>query len=156
MSKVKRRSIFFLIYCLSNFSFFVPVFSGVDPEASLKEALDKANRGDNEEAIKELEQVKRSMPGDARVALSLGLLYQSTDRHDQAIQELEQANNLSPSFQASYALGLLYESKWVKTDDSSWKNKAVQAWENCLKLSPADGPHRDTVNRHLQRLRNSE
>src|ERR1041385_3860152 len=71
--------------------------SALDTESALREALDKANHGQSQQAITELEVLKKSVPGDARVSLSLGLLYQSTDQYDQAIQELERSNGLSPN-----------------------------------------------------------
>ncbi len=125
-------------------------------EAAFKQALEKANRGQSQQAIQELERLKGSMPRDARLSLSLGLLYQSTDQVDRAISELETAVSIESSVQGYYALGLLYESKWLKTEDAGMKMKAIGAWEQCLAKAPAGDSHRSAAERHLQQLRNNE
>jgi tetratricopeptide (TPR) repeat protein len=124
-------------------------------DGALKEALDKANRGDQAEAIVDLEKLKTSNPSDGRIALSLGLLYQTTDQHDKAIAELERAKSLEPTLQGTYALGLLYESKWVQAEQDVWKQKAMATWEDYLRTAARDDSRRAVVEKHLEKLRNN-
>src|SRR5688572_27954182 len=85
----------------------------IAPENDFQEALSKVNRGEVQEAIRSFEALKQEMPNDSRLYLSLGLLYQSNGQLDEAIRELDRANSLSPSLEASFALALLYESKII-------------------------------------------
>ncbi len=116
--------------------------------------MDRANQGDSKGAIEELQSLESEMPGDPRIALSLGFLYQSTDQNDLAISELEKAVGLNPSWEAYYALGLLYEAKMVEGNSDSWMPKAEVAWQDFLKLAPHDHLRRATGEKHLKSLRN--
>jgi tetratricopeptide (TPR) repeat protein len=124
-------------------------------DGALKMALDEANRGETEKAIADLQKLEASSPADGRIPLSLGLLYKDANRADQAIAELEKADALSSSLQGTYALGLLYESKWVQTDQEAWKAKAITVWEKYLRDAPLDDAHRPNADKHLRRLRNN-
>src|SRR5258706_9335912 len=131
-----------IAYFLNTF-FIVLIFSTpilLATEEELQNALQKANQGDSNAAIEDLQKLELETPGDARIALSLGLLYQSTDQIDKAIAELEKAVGLRPTLEGYYALGLLYEAKGVQGDPARWNPKAQGAWEEYLKMCPLDHP----------------
>lgn len=145
---------------MNNFRLSLPVlcvvgiFSGMAlaSDEAYRQALEHANKGNVQQAIRELNKLKQESPKDDRVLLSLGLLYQSVDQVDLAIEELIRATTLFPSPEGFYALGLLYESKMLGTNPAVWKAKAVEAWEAFLKVSPADHPRKAVAQKHLERL----
>jgi len=122
-------------------------------EEQIREALDLANQGKKTEAIQKFQTLATENPNDPRIHLSLGLLYQSTDQDDQAIEQLEQADRLKPSPEASFALGHLYEAKLMTTKNPTYKEKAKAAWQTFLNLAPSQADHRRKVaEKHLRRL----
>jgi tetratricopeptide (TPR) repeat protein len=124
-------------------------------EADLQKAISLANSGQSTAALIEFEKLKTSMPNDARVYLSLGLLYQTINRSDDAIRELERAVSLAPSADGYYALGLLYESKMLNQPTGGWKEKAIDVWQKFA--GPyGDAARKPTAERHLQNLHADE
>ncbi|MCG3205950.1 MAG: hypothetical protein KCHDKBKB_02676 [Elusimicrobia bacterium] len=125
---------------------------GFAGDEALRSALEQANKGEVESAITELKKISEKNPGDARVHQSLGFLYQTNDQVNEAIQELEKAVSISPSPEALYSLGLLYESKWLSSNDNSWKSKAHSSWGRFLKEAPPNHPRRSIAEKHLNKL----
>lgn len=125
-----------------------------DVDDQLRSAIEKGNRGQIQEAIKDLRALKSQAPQDSRVRLSLGLMYQTAGFLDEAISELEGATFLSPTSEGYYALGLLYEAKLEKEGAPFWHDKAVHAWKSFLNVVPKQHPLHSVGKKHLERLVN--
>lgn len=86
--------------------------------------------GDLIKAIGKVEEIKRMNPGDAGLALQLGILFQRNNQIEQAQSEFERAVALNENYSnARYFLGLIYDQK-------NQKEKAIEQFEKIKKFNP--------------------
>ncbi len=133
--------------------FILPCFAGDEP---LQKAISAANEGRTAEAISQLESLRSANPNDVRVLQSLGLLYKSAGRYQDALETLEAASRLNGSAEATYALSLLYEYRFVHAPSAAskeeYRQKALNSWNRFLAQGSANAEQMATAQRHVKTL----
>ncbi|MFA5975103.1 MAG: tetratricopeptide repeat protein [Elusimicrobiota bacterium] len=98
-----------------------------------------------ERAVSALEQAVQTDSANDELWLHLGFAYRKVGQMDQAQKAFEKAAALNPRSQdASYMLGLIYESKHQDQD-------ALRAWQQLLS-STNDPAKRETATNHIHHL----
>lgn len=134
------------------------LFGLQEKEQKLKEAVLLSNQGKDEEALQILKRLAEEEPQDQRIFLSLGFIYKTLGKIDEAIASFEKANQIKPSENAFYSLALLYEAQAIQAEKKSKEQfqcyqKALSAWESFLKQNPKEVRKTDTAWRHIKHIK---
>jgi DNA-binding response OmpR family regulator len=122
-----------------------PEFLSAEAEKALSEGIAAYKAGDIDQAVDHLKRGIAIDPLSYRLHFHVALLYGKKGRVYEGIQELERAIELnSKHFPALKNLAVLYEK-------ASFKNKAVEMWERCIRTAP-DDETRASIKEHLLKL----
>lgn len=129
-------------------------FCGVSELAA--EATRFSNEGKYAEAADKFNEAIKLAPENSSLHLSLGLVYRSMARYDDAIRAIEKAIALGEGTGKPHAmLGLCYEAKAVSADPALAKaywNKALEAWNRAVMLAP-DAERRAMAQKHIDKIK---
>ncbi|GHS84893.1 hypothetical protein FACS1894103_6030 [Campylobacterota bacterium] len=106
------------------------VFAWAD---AFSDGLAAANRGDNQEAIRQFTQAIKSDPNNARAYYERGLLYGDIGDYKKAIEDYTRAININPNYADAYVnRGFLYAEfdhlKAIEDFTQAIKSEPNYAW----------------------------
>jgi tetratricopeptide (TPR) repeat protein len=105
-------------------------------------AADRAlSEGKAEQAVQELQAALRLEPDNVQTHIKLGMLYDSRRNYADAISYLEKAQSYAPdSAQIAIMRGAVYSRAAFASQDQTYGQKALQAYEDVLKLDERFAP----------------
>jgi tetratricopeptide (TPR) repeat protein len=100
-----------------------------------------ASEGKAEQAVRELEAALRLEKDNVQTHIKLGMLYDSKKNYADAIAHLEKAQSYAPeSTQVGIIRGAVYSRVALESKNQTYGRKALQAYEDVLKLDERFAP----------------